>query len=285
MYVRKSLATEIETDLRKLLSMDIYDKEQIKYAADHIASAEHFSISSPGGKLINDDFKGLIDTTNRLPFKSITIEVISADTNEKILILATEETNPSEIDGRAIIGISFRKLGIENMWVPYPYAVIMPTQAVTEIGRYSGHAIPFLQEYLYYKKTELSQFDKKHHEEFAEATGATILELCEALSCNNVFTKIKRRASERQNKKREKKGLPPIYETKLLMITIPRKKTKSSSSNSNTRNSPREHLRRGHIRNHPHKGKIWINSAVINPGHYGRIDKDYCIRLDKVVSN
>lgn len=41
--------------------------------------------------------------------------------------------------------------------------------------------------------------------------------------------------------------------------------------------SPRTHLRRGHIRQHPTAGRIWVNSCVVNPTAIGTVNKDYRI--------
>lgn len=42
--------------------------------------------------------------------------------------------------------------------------------------------------------------------------------------------------------------------------------------------SPREHLRRGHIRRLEDGRKFWINAAVVAAGNGGKIHKDYGIR-------
>jgi hypothetical protein len=42
--------------------------------------------------------------------------------------------------------------------------------------------------------------------------------------------------------------------------------------------SPREHLRRGHIRRYENGARIWVNATVVNAGIGGRVSKDYLLR-------
>jgi hypothetical protein len=52
---------------------------------------------------------------------------------------------------------------------------------------------------------------------------------------------------------------------------------KTTTALGGTHSSPREHLRRGHIRRLP-TGSIWVNSCIVNAGSVrGRVDKDYLV--------
>ena len=73
--------------------------------------------------------------------------------------------------------------------------------------------------------------------------------------------------------KRLKHGkLPIIYETKIL--TIKPSVRSSSAEKGGSHTSPRQHLRRGHIRRLD-SGNIWVNSCVVGSAEKGRIDKSY----------
>lgn len=42
--------------------------------------------------------------------------------------------------------------------------------------------------------------------------------------------------------------------------------------------SPRQHLRRGHIRRHPTAGNLWVNSCVVGDPSNGVINKSYAVK-------
>lgn len=111
---------------------------------------------------------------------------------------------------------------------------------------------------------------------------SAFLEFMEALSCSNVgIGTLQEAAKPSVNAKRVRDGKIPIYETKTLVIKAPGGKgvaVPSSSQTAASRNSPREHLRRGHIRIYPSGQRVWINNTVVNAGNAsGRVDKTYKI--------
>jgi hypothetical protein len=102
------------------------------------------------------------------------------------------------------------------------------------------------------------------------------LNLCEALSCSNVKADTLQFENKKANIKREKKGKLPIYETKVLTIESPMSsRTGLDGFGCSDRKSPRQHLRRGHIRRISDNRKIWVNSCVVGTADGGRIDKSY----------
>lgn len=103
-----------------------------------------------------------------------------------------------------------------------------------------------------------------------------LLELCEALTCSNVSTENLQEGNARINERRVREGKLPIYETKVLTIEVPREQTRASSHLHTDRNSPRQHLRRGHIRMLKDR-RIWVNSCVVGRPEHGRIDKSYAV--------
>ncbi len=106
-----------------------------------------------------------------------------------------------------------------------------------------------------------------------------VLELCEALTCSNVKATTLQEANPALNRRRVRDGKIPILETKVLTIDVPvAKSTGKSTGAMGDRGSPREHLRRGHIREYRDGKRVWVSSAVIGGGNPGRIDKTYRIR-------
>lgn len=103
------------------------------------------------------------------------------------------------------------------------------------------------------------------------------LELCEALSCKNVVTEPLEPVDTSKNARRIKNGKLPIYETKILTIKAPEVVSGKTSNGGGTHASPRQHLRRGHIRRLP-DCNIWVNSCVVGSVENGIIEKSYNIK-------
>lgn len=97
-----------------------------------------------------------------------------------------------------------------------------------------------------------------------------VLELLEALSCKNVvidnakIPKIGERGAANKNL--------PFYETKCLTIKATQKQ--GTGTRTGTHESPRQHLRRGHIRR-LESGNIWVNACVVGNSEKGIIKKSY----------
>jgi hypothetical protein len=100
--------------------------------------------------------------------------------------------------------------------------------------------------------------------------GLPVLSLLNALACSNVKTE------DRKLSKPLKKGALPFDTYKVLTVESKRSSGIFGSAISE-RHSPREHIRRGHIRVLPTK-KIWINNTVVNAGTVGKVHKSYLMR-------
>lgn len=99
-----------------------------------------------------------------------------------------------------------------------------------------------------------------------------VLSLIEALSCSNVkATPLPVR--QKINKGAAKRGALPFDEYHILTLDG-HSKSSGEGKTFLDRRSPREHLRRGHIRRLENK-RIWINSMVVNAGNHGKIHKSY----------
>lgn len=98
-----------------------------------------------------------------------------------------------------------------------------------------------------------------------------VLSLIEALSCKNVG--IEKMPVRKMNKSALKRGAMMFDEYHLLTVTS---SSTSSVDRGGSHRSPREHLRRGHIRR-LESGNIWVNSTVVNAGNHGKIHKAYVL--------
>ncbi|MEO3722889.1 hypothetical protein, partial [Lacticaseibacillus paracasei] len=63
-----------------------------------------------------------------------------------------------------------------------------------------------------------------------------------------------------------------FYETKCLTIKATQKQ--GTGTRTGTHESPRQHLRRGHIRR-LESGNIWVNACVVGSSEKGVIKKSY----------
>jgi len=104
-----------------------------------------------------------------------------------------------------------------------------------------------------------------------------VLEMCEALTCSNVKIDTLQECNKKVNAKRIKKGKLPIYETKVLSLDFNKSRSLIGRQVSD-RASPRQHLRRGHIRNINDDKRIWVNSCIVGSSELGKIDKSYNLK-------
>ena len=99
----------------------------------------------------------------------------------------------------------------------------------------------------------------------------TFVDFCMAIKCGNISTETIKQGHLRIGKKTRPSHNGDTY--KVLVLT-----SRSNSGRTLDRDgrSPREHLRRGHIRRLRSGKTIWINSAIVNAGKSnGRVFKDY----------
>ena len=145
-----------------------------------------------------------------------------------------------------------------NMWALMPfYAVIESFEniKVFEMG----------------EKTE----DKGKLQSMAQVSADLILimkELINALSCRNVEQTIIQKCDAALNARRINKGKLPLCEERILTIKVNVKQV--IGTRTGTHSSPRQHLRRGHIRR-LETGNIWVNACVVGSSKKGVIKKSY----------
>lgn len=99
-----------------------------------------------------------------------------------------------------------------------------------------------------------------------------LFELIEALTCKNVEQTIIQKCDAALNARRVNKGKLPLYEERILTIKANQKQ--GIGARTGTHESPRQHLRRGHIRR-LETGNIWVNACVVGNSDKGVIKKSY----------
>lgn len=100
--------------------------------------------------------------------------------------------------------------------------------------------------------------------------------LC-TLSCSNTHIEDSpEKPSKVKNDLRRQKKKLPFFEFKILTLESGKNSSQESGGGSGTHNSPRVHLRRGHIRRLPTKN-VWVNACVVGDKTKGVIDKEYLV--------
>lgn len=99
----------------------------------------------------------------------------------------------------------------------------------------------------------------------------------EVINCSNVVI-VENEPSRFVNQRKKQKGLCPLFTYKTLHITNEEKKIYRKNGNG-THESPRLHLRRGHIRKLPTGKRIWVQSCLVGDPAKGFSDKDYLVKV------
>ena len=102
-----------------------------------------------------------------------------------------------------------------------------------------------------------------------------VLNLIEALACVNVTHEAM--PTRKANKSASRRGALPFDEYRVLVVNGGGRGRAAIDSAGGNR-SPREHLRRGHIRRLQDGRRVWVNSTVVNSGVGGKIITSYDIR-------
>jgi hypothetical protein len=219
-----------------------------------------------GGVVVESDLKSLANCeVLHLPYETICLEFETSDDLTKLkenqvycpkrVIYAVEVTNyivilPVAWDGNA------------KRWGFYPELFIPKTNWFEEDPvtkrkminlRFSNSNIPTTD---YYDEV------------------TAVLSFLDILTCSNVS--IQKNPMQKIKTTKIKSALP-FDSYNILTIDVHRSKNNKTSQSltGQTKHSPREHLRRGHIR-HLDSGKsVWVNSCLVSHGIGGKIIKNY----------
>lgn len=269
--------------------------EVIDWVCDRAVKAEKFVMPN-GGQIFNSGLRALPEKLN-LPFPEIVLEYSCVKVQGGVVGdgLASEILGDdlSHVAPKRIVYAIQKDIGI---------AIFSLVEIKTPLGQYSWMLMPFgalVSKKENYNRLEnpLSEIDKPlvqgvavTYQDFSglafQRHGAnwekyaamdlndeilSVLSLLEALSCKNVSTE--KLPTRKLNKGAQKRGALDFDEYHVLTIN----KTSTDVGvglGGGSHRSPREHLRRGHIRRLP-QGNIWVNSTVVNPNVGGRINKVY----------
>lgn len=201
----------------------------------------------------------------RLPFPLICLEYETdidhnKDTPCRAVLLLAEEIETSDrlpkIQLKIFKKVQLRK-GNAFAWSNLKYEYIIDFEKITSQDADVFSFIKILE-------WELTEKGTPEKLEMITSELRVFLEFLLALSCKNIDVRKSHPPSPKENKYREKKGLPqyPQYNEVVINVNHSSKK-QMSSSNTSMSSTKSPHLRRGHIRRLEDK-IVWVSSAVIN---------------------
>lgn len=245
----------------------------------------------------------LFDDTNashfarffKLPFKSVVLEYDgttgrygvaprNAYESVKVVLLAYEghlgsfkERATDGADG-VIVCVGYSQQANPGLWFLMPATIFIPYGS--QASEFAANIDRTIVGVLY-----PGIVDDADSSDFGICARAVIKEalalfhFCSAVNCSNVtYDTIK--APKFINSKRKTKDELPLYEYKILTVDVrPRHADTGDVLPTGRKHaSPRQHLRRGHIRHYKSGKNVWIQQMTVGDPAKGRIDKDYVIR-------
>jgi len=229
-----------------------------------LGEAVHF-VMPDSGKIMDDHFKGLNDLPLELPFSSFTIEFLAlSKTGYKIKKVIFIDSDDEKIFVHTIHGEG------ENWFIVPAVAIVDKLKSFSVSDVLSCFHTRYMDCVSLQDNNYTITLDTQ-----VAGSMCNLFELLEALSCRNVST-INFQEASPANVKRVKSGKLPFYETKMLVINSRTACHAKSDSSPQTHASPKQHLRRGHIRR-LQNGNIWVNSCVVGDPTKGIINKQYLV--------
>lgn len=224
------------------------------------------------GLLLDDDLKGLSNTQQiRLPFENVVIEFQSPLKENSYTNYTTG--NPANPSSKRIVVAQQIIEELISVWV-ICYVDTHRAWAVVSFSAVIGLENNAIKFGILDDRKNLSQSKKRTSDldlfDDVKDEVRAVLELIEMLSCRNVAHESLPVRPLSKNQKRN--GALPFDEYRVL--TVSNHKESEKNWRQGDHRSPREHLRRGHIRR-LQMGNVWVNSTIVNPGIGGKIEKQY----------
>lgn len=228
------------------------------------ANAEFLQIDD---KKNNDLFRDLCANRDgiRLPFPNIVFE-FKFNSVKIIFLISEQESQTIESEKFFCLSIFFNDNGIWTV----PWIV-----TYVRFDSYAGTHILYKD----LKRNQLHDSDSEEGSKLADGILPFIYVLIRflvAISCSNVTHDPV--CSAKKEKYKSSKTNPYGFDEYRTIVVKNNYQAHSSSGHSGIHRSPREHLRRGHVRRLSDGKNIWINSMVVNSGTRGKITSDYDLR-------
>lgn len=210
------------------------------------------------GKVIDDsEFRGLRGAELNLPFPCIALEFRKdGETPEGMERSSKSIVFARQIDDTIVVSLCLYG-DREKTWAPFPEAAIKRNDWIDENGRLTLHLSNRNLAFA------VSDYEYEVH---------CLIHFLNVLACSNV--RSERLARLKNGSVKSSHQFDSYY---VLTVGNEREK-KFQGHQSSAHRSPREHLRRGHIRRLDDGRRIWVNSTVVAANKSGgRVTKDYAL--------
>jgi hypothetical protein len=217
------------------------------------------------GRLLNDkQFKALDENEElHLPFPYIALEYFADRSGEAEAIatgtLSTKRIVLAREEDTFIVITPVIWFDRGKYWIPMPEVAIPKIKFLDRSKVHDG----WVAINAVFSDIRIPMSD------YQDEIGA-LLSFLNSLQCSNVAIE---RFTQRKTPKASKAALP-FDSYRVLTISAQRNNAFTHGGGGAVR-SPREHLRRGHIRRLDDGKKIWVNAAIVNAGKGGKVYKDY----------
>jgi hypothetical protein len=253
----RQFAKDFAQGMVRLIDEEVDD---LKHPAE-LKDAIKFYIPSDGVALDDPQLLGIIDDDLHLPYPKIVLEFLRQSGYGGMVkhLLLVEE-----MFGKITVKIAIKLAN--DPWLTYPGFALQSN--LWHEGNQNG--LPLLRVMALVKET----VEIKDMQEFILQQAYCILSLLNALACSNVEHVCVKNSHNREGKK--KKDILPFDDYHILTI----RQTSGTGSGKpllHDRKSPRQHLRRGHIRKYSSGLKIWIEAMLVSSGSNNFISKSYQI--------
>jgi len=251
-------------------------KPQLTVLRDMFVDAIPIALKAPrfllphNGISITDNLTHLASPI-RLPYPCTVLEYTQSfpddDYAGKTVLIAQEVVDENGPDEIAVMGFW---CGRNQRWIPIPWAICIDALSLPK-DHDNCCSIRILDLFMERPATE---------DEFCANAGPmgraafVVMALIQALQCCNIETDIITPA-EALNKKRVATGKLPFVEYKVLVLGDERS---ASTPQGGHHASPRQHLRRGHIRRISDNRTVWVNQCLVGNPNKGFIAKDYRVK-------
>lgn len=228
-----------------------------KFLKEVIQSAVKFAMPSGGIAVYDEDLRAINENKRiRLPFKNIALEFSSEDGRN--VLVAGEHIESDSIFVVPIIGNA-------QGWLVLPHTRLDMSGAVKRDETGTQYKYDF----------DPNTFLGENGDSPLRGAAGTILAFLNALACKNVH--IEKSPAKATKKGKKVKAALPFDDYHFLTVDVPGKAGVRSEGFGGSHRSPREHLRRGHIRR-LESGPIWVNACVVNAGIGSKVGKSYLLR-------
>lgn len=241
-------------------------------AMELAAQAKKFLLP-PGGRLFDDkEFKALDDSEQlRLPFPVIALEFAQPIINAQDALVGMTLKSSKRIvfvveNDNWLTLLVVCWIDDQKSWVPFPCMASIPTTGYLDrTVKDADGRTPI--------RVKLEN-ENMPVEDFADELGSLLCFL-NSLQCANV--NIEHPVSNKSGKK-IKASLPfdSYHYLTIARQSGPGSGQADATGQTGGHRSPREHLRRGHIRRLEDR-RIWVNAVVVNAGSAGSVAKSYIV--------